>query len=261
MITVDLEHDWGSKKTDNIRTQLPRLLDFFDEHQIRATFFVVGELERNFRELIKSIGKKHEIGSHSYSHPVLRKLNPVQIDREVGLSKMVLEDLGLKVCGFRSPECLFPKDLGGFLKRHGYVYDSSVACSLFPGRYNNLLTKPEPYVADGKNLKKKGSDVIELPIPGFGLFRLPFGFPFVRLLYPISLMGAANKYIFYMHPAEFLESAPGKGDNFFVRKLYGRNRGEKAWEVLEKLVAKIEHNKPEFVTCNEFVKSRFQGLP
>ena len=116
-------------------------------------------------------------------------------------------------------------------------------------------------MADRSNLKKKGSSIIELPIPNFSPLRLPFGLPFVRLFYPFSFIGRKDKYMLYLHPCEFLDAPVGRGDNFLIRKLYGRNRGKKAWMIFEKIISKIELEDPKFVTCYEFVKSRFPDLP
>jgi len=257
IMSVDLEHDWGSKETKNLTEIVPDLLDFFDDHDIKATFFVVGELAYKFENLIKEISRKHEIGSHSFSHPNLKTLSESKLETEILVSKKSLEEVGVRVLGFRSPMVMFPKNLGYYLRKHGYIYDSSVSCSFFPGRYSNLLSKPEPYFASDKDLKEKGKDILELPLPGFTPFRMPFGFPFIRLFYPVSLWKLKPRYMFYMHPCEFLKKPPGKGDSFLVRKFYGRNRGKKAWQIFEDFINKMDVN---FISCRDFIKIRFPDL-
>jgi len=43
IFTVDLEYDWEGKETKNI-SLIPKLLDLFDDYNIKATFFVLGKL-------------------------------------------------------------------------------------------------------------------------------------------------------------------------------------------------------------------------
>lgn len=255
IMTVDLEYDWGTKKTKNLEIIVPKLLDFFDDYKIKATFFVVGDLVDKFEVLIKEISKKHEIASHSFSHTNLKKLKTAEIEKEILHSKKTLENIKINVIGFRSPKFIFPKNLGYILKKHGFIYDSSVSCTFFPGRYNNLFVPQKPYFAS-YNLTKKGNDILELPIPNFSFLKLPFGLPFIRLLYPLSLRKPSKKYLFYLHPCEFLEIKP-ENESFFVKYLYGRNRGKKAWEIFENFINKLD---TEFISCRDYIKIKFPNL-
>lgn len=257
IMSVDLEYDWGTKNTENLTTILPKLLDFFDDHKIRATFFVVGNLVKKYGDVIKDISKKHEIGSHSHTHAILGHIEIPEVEKEVSESKKALESLGIKVNGFRSPECIFPFELGGILKKHGYKYDSSLSCSYFPGRYNNYFKKPASYFASGEDLRKEGRDILELPIANFTFLKLPFGFPFLRLFNPLSMLSVKKKYMFYMHPCEFMGVAPGKGDSLMVRKLYGRNRGKSAWNIFENFIEKSES---KFISCRDYIKVKYPDL-
>jgi len=81
------------------------LLDLFEKHEVKATFFVLGYLAEKFPELIKNIyDKGHEIGSHSYSHPDLRTLTKEQFEEDLVKSLKILEQItGEPVLGFRAP--------------------------------------------------------------------------------------------------------------------------------------------------------------
>ncbi len=49
----------------------PRLLDLLDQHQARATFFLIGELAARHPELVAEIQLRgHEIGHHTQTHPL-----------------------------------------------------------------------------------------------------------------------------------------------------------------------------------------------
>jgi peptidoglycan-N-acetylglucosamine deacetylase len=50
----------------------PRLLDLFDKHSARATFFVVGKFVRECPELVREIfARGHLVGNHTDTHPNL----------------------------------------------------------------------------------------------------------------------------------------------------------------------------------------------
>jgi peptidoglycan/xylan/chitin deacetylase (PgdA/CDA1 family) len=252
IMTVDLEYDWGTGKTSNVSTVLPRMLDFFDDYRIKATFFVVGALAARHGEAIRQISKKHEVASHSMTHPNMKDAGETALDREIGASKKALEELGIKVLGFRAPMCIVPENMMKYVRMHGYLYDSSVSCSCFPGRYCNYFRKPEPYF-----YSSDGRKILELPIPSFSPFRIPFGFPFIRLLHPASLWRLKPRYLFYMHPTEFLENAPGDKESILIRKLLGRNRGKNAWSIFEDLVGRLDS---EFISCRDFINVRYPDL-
>jgi len=47
----------------------PQLLDLFDRHSVRATFFVIGKFVRVCPDLVKEISARgHAIGNHTYTH-------------------------------------------------------------------------------------------------------------------------------------------------------------------------------------------------
>jgi peptidoglycan/xylan/chitin deacetylase (PgdA/CDA1 family) len=75
------------------------------KHDLRATFFLVGNRAEQYPELVKEIVKEgHEIGSHSYSHPYFDRLSLVQAAREIAVAQTVLEDITGQACRlFRPP--------------------------------------------------------------------------------------------------------------------------------------------------------------
>jgi peptidoglycan/xylan/chitin deacetylase (PgdA/CDA1 family) len=53
----------------------PRLLDMLKQRNIKATFFVVGQCATEYPDIMKRIAAEgHEIGNHSWSHPLLSKM-------------------------------------------------------------------------------------------------------------------------------------------------------------------------------------------
>ncbi|MEP6936964.1 MAG: polysaccharide deacetylase family protein [Chthoniobacterales bacterium] len=54
----------------------PKLLDLLATHHMKATFFVVGENAAEHPEILqRAVREGHEIGNHSWSHPILGKMS------------------------------------------------------------------------------------------------------------------------------------------------------------------------------------------
>jgi len=88
---------------DPVRT--PRMLDIFRDHEVKATFFVVGGAAEQYPEVVRRMRNEgHEVGSHSYSHPYFDKLSWSGAMREIGMTNLVLNRiLGEKCKLFRPP--------------------------------------------------------------------------------------------------------------------------------------------------------------
>lgn len=244
IITVDMEYDWEGKGTTSI-SLIPKLLDFFDDYNIRATFFVLGLLIKKHEDIIKEISKKHEIASHGFSHKNLKRLDIKSLEKEIILTKQLLTEFNIHCIGFRSPYFLLPKNLGKLLKKHNYKYDSSLSKGILWGRYSNIFLPSKPYYFYDK--------IIEIPISNFSPIKMPFGLPFIRLAnkFHLPLFNIKESSVFYMHPYELLESKPGKEIPFIYRQLYKINIGEKAWMILEEFFSDLNC---KFKTCKNYVK-------
>ena len=68
------------------------------KYNVKATFFVVGTMAREYPHLIKrELLEGHEIGNHTYSHYNLRRLNTATLEREIELT----EEAIFEVCEYR----------------------------------------------------------------------------------------------------------------------------------------------------------------
>jgi len=249
IISIDLEYDFDSNDSTESVNLIPKILDLFDDHNIRATFFTVGKLAEPFEDLIKDINKKHEIASHSYSHVHLDKLSEEELNNEIKLSKSSLKEIGIDCKGFRAPFLVTNNMLGDALKKHGFEYDSSIG-SFFPGRYLNIFSHKKPYYCSTR-LTKKGNDLIELPIPDFTFFRFPpSALSYYRLFYPLSKLFKVP-YMFYFHPYEFLEQGEKQNMPLLVKQLSARNSGKKAWTIFKNLISKQDC---QWVSCSDYIK-------
>ena len=81
------------------------LMDELDRLGIKATFFCVGRLAKDFPNIIKTIvGCGHEVGCHSNTHTWLDKMTPEEVKNDTIEALKVLEDVsGEKVVSYRAP--------------------------------------------------------------------------------------------------------------------------------------------------------------
>lgn len=70
--------DWGTDYT------VTKILDILDEYDVKATFFLrANGVEKN-PNLAKAIAEAgHDVANHTYSHPVITKITPEQLQEEV----------------------------------------------------------------------------------------------------------------------------------------------------------------------------------
>jgi peptidoglycan-N-acetylglucosamine deacetylase len=130
------------------RVGVPRILDLLDRHSVHATFFVPGHTVESFPQETHSILEHaHEIAHHSYAHvdPSVQSREEEAADMERALD--VLERIGVKPLGFRSPSA----DLSGstleLVEAHGFVYDSSLMADdykPFHPRIGDRVSQTEP---------------------------------------------------------------------------------------------------------------------
>ncbi len=75
------------------------ILKVLKENNVPATFFMLGEQVAKFPESFKAVLKdKHEIGNHSWSHPILPFKGPQYIKREIRNT-----DKAIKKAGYKKP--------------------------------------------------------------------------------------------------------------------------------------------------------------
>lgn len=74
----------------------PRLLDLLDEHDAKATFFMVGRRVRQWPEVCAEVVRRgHEVGNHSMTHTRFSWLNPRAKKVETDLVDGLFRELGV----------------------------------------------------------------------------------------------------------------------------------------------------------------------
>jgi polysaccharide deacetylase family protein (PEP-CTERM system associated) len=148
-----------------------RLLDLFDECDVRGTYFVLGWVAERYPGLVREIAARgHELGCHSYWHRPVYKLSPDEFREDTQHAKDVIEEAsGISICGYRAPSfSITNQSLWAFdiLAELGFTYDSSV----FPVSHDlyGMPGAPRlPFV-----VKTPSGRVLEYPM---GTFRLAGG--------------------------------------------------------------------------------------
>jgi polysaccharide deacetylase family protein (PEP-CTERM system associated) len=221
---------WGSFEC-RVEANTLRILDILDEHEAKATFFVLGWVAQRFPQLVRGIvGRGHELASHGFHHRRVNTQDRQAFREDIRTSKELLEDLGgAEVLGYRAPSYSISKQtLWAFdeLLEAGYTYDSSV----FPIRHDFYGIDDWPRFPF--HLKRLGPGQWEplagscqsgqflevpittlrlagknLPVAGGGYFRL---MPYALSRWAFQRINQAEKkpFVFYLHPWEIDPGQP-----------------------------------------------------
>jgi len=206
---------WESMPS-RVHISVPRLLDLLDEHNTKATVFVLGWVAHRYPSLVREVAKRgHEIACHSYLHRAVFRLDRKTFYGDTLKAKHVIEDAtGARVVGYRAP-CfsITPGIEWAFdvLTELEFQYDSSVN----PVRhvfYGNSSAPRHPYYVAKNRL-------LEIPVATWRIMGMNFpigGGAYLRLLpYSYSLAGLNHLNgkehkpgTVYMHPWEMDHGQP-----------------------------------------------------
>jgi hypothetical protein len=189
-----------------LRRSVPRYLDLFARHGIRATFFVVGAdlaggtaAAQAARALVRELAAAgHEVANHSFSHPYdLARLPAARVAEEIRRADgEIAGAAGASIAGFRAPGYDVSPVMLEEIARLGYLYDSSIfpapgyyaakaavmtALRLVGRRSGAVLTDPrallapaDPYrPAPDAPWRRGQATVVELPIGVTPGLRIP----------------------------------------------------------------------------------------
>lgn len=220
------QDEWGEHPL-RVASNTHKLLDLFDEYQVKATFFILGWVAEREKNLVLEIAKRgHEVACHGYSHQLVYNQTPEVFQQETVRAKSILEDIIQQpVLGYRAASySITEKSLWALdiLAESGFVYDSSI----FPVRHDRygMPDTPEyPYHL----MTPAGHSIIEFPLSTakFLNYRLPVAGGGYFRLYPywLSRMGLKQinrqqqPFIFYLHPWEIDPDQPRISASLFSR--------------------------------------------
>lgn len=208
--------DWD-RLPHRVEHNTHRILDLFDEHGVKATFFTLGWVAERYPGLVtRMVSEGHELASHGYSHVRVTQQTPAEFRADVIKTKALLEDLsGGAIKGYRAASYSINESnmwALQILEETGHTYSSSI----YPVKHD-LYGVPD---APRFSFRPHGdSGILEIPITTVELFgkKLPCGGGGFFRLYPYSLsrwaMSRINQHdgqsgIFYFHPWEIDTEQP-----------------------------------------------------
>jgi peptidoglycan-N-acetylglucosamine deacetylase len=139
------------------RTVTPIILDILNKHQIRATFFCIGQKAEACPELIQRLDREgHSIGSHSYSHHFFfdllsSKKMSVELQKTEDIIHKILNKM---ITMFRPPYGVTNPPLAKALKRQKYQV---IGWSL---RSMDTAIKNEEQLLESVQKNLRGGDII-----------------------------------------------------------------------------------------------------
>ena len=263
-LSLDLDNQWSYMKTHGdegwesfpsyLEVVIPRVLRILDQHQLKITFFVVGQdaaLESHLNVLKSVTESGHEIGNHSFHHePWLHLYSPDELRIEFDRAEeAILRASGERVRGFRGPGFSFSPQVIEELVRRGYEYD----CSTFPtflgpvarlyyfftaklsrqqrcerkqlfGKLSEGFRPLRPYL-----WKHSAGSIVEIPVTTMPVFKLPIHLSYVLYLSQYSRSLARwyfslavwmcrifrVEFSLLLHPLDFLGTDDAVGLDFF----------------------------------------------
>lgn len=114
-VALSFDAAWGADDTDS-------LLSTLEKHNVKATFFLVGDWVRKYPEQVKKIYQAgHDIGNHSDKHPHMNSMSKEQIKADVMEAHKATKDLlGIEMDLFRPPFGEYNNTVMEALKECGY---------------------------------------------------------------------------------------------------------------------------------------------
>lgn len=209
---------------------LQRLLEIFEKHRVRSTFFVLGETAEFSPEMVETIyDLGHEIASHSYLHRDLTKISSTELEKSEKENRHLLGKItGETPKGFRAPLFKINSEIISLLRKVGYLYDSSVIPSIrIPGWFGYYSAPISPYVLAGQRNK-----FFEVPTTVFPILRLPAGGGWFLRNFGVNYIKTAVRFllrrkkpaVLYIHPLDMGKAIPRlNGIPFHVTRRCGQS--------------------------------------
>jgi polysaccharide deacetylase family protein (PEP-CTERM system associated) len=217
--------EWSNIKP-RVGNNTHRLIDLFNENNVKATFFTLGWVAKNCPDVVKRIvDEGHELASHGTNHRRNTQMTQEQVHQYIVESKDILEQTsGKAVLGYRAPSFSIDKSnewVFDILVDLGFKYSSST----YPITHDLYGVPDWP-----RFVHKRQEGIVEIPVPtleqkngnkgigGGGYFRLyPYWLSKRRI--ESYLHATEQPYNFYFHPWEIDKDQPRVQNAPFKSKL------------------------------------------
>jgi polysaccharide deacetylase family protein (PEP-CTERM system associated) len=211
LLSVDLEDPRldsrdGMRYPSRVEKNTLNILEFLGRHSVRCTFFTVGNVFREFPDVVHEVVRRgHELAWHSDRHLPVKHMNRSEFQEDLRLAKAWEQKLGCAIAGYRAPMFSVSKEqfwIHEELARAGFAYSSSVLPAANP---------LHGWAGFGVSPRRVGS-VLEIPMRTIrvGPLAVPVGGVYFRVL-PKSWVFNGVRKMFdtrqtvptYFHPYDF----------------------------------------------------------
>jgi len=253
------------QKEFKITKGITKILEWLDENQTFATFFVVGEIVQKNPEIVDLILENgHEIGFHTMTHKKLHEIKTAE-NFEIELEEFK-KITGKNVKGFRAPTFSLDATTSwaiNSLKKFNYVYDSSVV-PVKTKMYGLQNADYKPYKISSEKLEKhdETSKMWEFPLMRTEILgkKIPAGGGFFLRTLPSMIIERAikqysknnNPAVFYIHSWELTPEYMPRLNLPAKEKFVTYHNLDKARQKMDGLIKKFE-----FTSFEKFI-SRFK---
>ena len=269
---------------------MPILLDLYQKHNIKTTFFFTGYIANLYPQIVKMVVPYgHEVASHGMSHVRENGFDIMPLNKQIKHlkeSKDILESIsGEEVVSFRAPALRVNENTGIALEESGYLIDSSIASQRFDmfmsfgslKKLNWLFCPRMPYQTSRKSLFNKGNgkifevplSAIILPYLGTTMRLFPKITSFQRTILNIESKMTNKPIVFDIHPNEFIDESSEEReyekrvDNFFTSfiqdkirsRLKTKNLGLEGFKIYSNQVEYFIKKNYKFGTIKNYVNS------
>ncbi len=194
-----------------------KILDIFEKHRIKATFFTLGWVAERYPDLIKRmVLNGHELACHGYEHIRVTEQTAKQFRDDVSKAKKILEEIsGKEVKGYRAASysiCATNQWALNILQEEGFKYSSSI----YPVKHDLYGMPDAPRFIyepiNNQNFKEIPITTVRLgnknfPCGGGGFFRF---YPYAVSKWAFNRVNNQENEsaIFYFHPWEIDPEQP-----------------------------------------------------
>ena len=173
-LTLDLEPDHCDLVEGNRYESFEgvgSLLDVIRDEELPLTVFATGKVLEERADIVRRfVEAGAEIELHGYSHK-----------RTEGGTEAIARGLeayrrffGASPRGYRAPLGMtLPAEIE-LLSREGFLFDSSLFPSIFPGRFCNVSSSTDPFI-------HPGTELLEIPISVLPVVRYPVSLSYIQL--------------------------------------------------------------------------------
>lgn len=258
------EHYKSDRPTGELVAPTRRIMDLFERHGVRGSFFVLGEVATHYPDLVREIGARgHEVGCHGFHHVDIDLLGEAGFSAELQRGQAALLPLvSRELRGYRAPNLLLRDYMIPILRENGFRYDVSVCTSrsLLGKDFGHDHLAQNPYrFKDRFSRPDAHGDFVEIPLPVFPGLRLPAATGILTrvagIRWTLTALESALRTgdaQYYFHPYEI---GPMPNLDFTLReRVFLRRLGPWLENAVETIILRLKEWGVRFVTAGELAE-------